>query len=546
MFAKSAGNQPVMQKKIPTVLGLLILLAALISGLIFFGDGTGVFTPRATADVTPNNIVISNLKPDGFTVSFFTDKATTGFIKYGTEPTRLNSQASDDRDQLSGSLGEYRLHHITVRGLDPGTNYYYVLGTESRNEFDNEGQPFQITTPTTPTGSMPPAITIYGSISNEGGTPAEGAVVHVGSEQMFTLSSLVKGSGSWAIPLSQALLRDGSDYANLEPTDIIHIRVTGENPEDVIEYSVEVEAAQPARELSFGQTYDVSAEEEEASTNEMLVDAVTPEYEMEDDVATVSADLDDLDVEDESDDVIGDQMQQMLEEADPLPTESTASSELVLRGETSAEPVVTTSKPTIRGQVAPNTEVKISIHSETQYETTLTTSSDGSFELDLDSLGLDLEPGEHTITYSYLDSDTGEEVVVTENFWVEDSEQILLAQADTSPSGTTTTTTTTNNVNEDEASTSEPYGTGSPYPMATPTPIIELEPDIDTTVETATKAETATEATTPARQQQVGTEGALIEAGSIGATLLVAISGAFLVIIGSWSWWLAFELETEN
>lgn len=520
-----------MQKQIPTVVGLLILLGALISGLIFFSDGTGVFTPRAAADVTPKNIIISNLKPDSFTVSFFTDKATAGFVKYGTDPTRLNSQASDDRDQLSGSVGEYTSHHITVRGLESGTDYYYVLGTESRNEFDNEGQPFHVTTPATPAGSMPPAVTIYGSISNEGGTPAEGAVVYVIKEKISPLSSLVKGSGSWAIPLSQALLKDGSDYANLGPADLLNLRVVGETPDQLIEFSVAVEDAQPVRELSFGQSYDQPPAEEAAVEVDLPEETVGP------------PELDIVDEEADSEDAISDQMQQMLEEADPLPTESTASSELVLKGEESDEPVYTTSRPVIRGQITPNTEIKISVHSETQYETTLTTDSDGSFELDLDALDLDLEPGEHTITYSYIDPDSGEEVVVTESFWVEDSEQILLAQADTD---TTTTETTVNTTQDEEAGTAEPFGTGDPYPMPspTPTPAPELEPEVETEIDTTT--ETATEATTPARQQQVGTEGALVEAGSIGATLLVAISGAFFIVIGSWSWWLASELESDN
>ena len=132
MLAKRSLKTRLMKIQIPTAVGLLVLLGALISGLIFFGDGTGVFAPRATAETTPKNIRITNVKDDSFTITFFTEKATSGFVKYGTEESKLNSQASDDRDQLSGTVGEFNLHHITLRGLNPATDYYFVLGTDSR------------------------------------------------------------------------------------------------------------------------------------------------------------------------------------------------------------------------------------------------------------------------------------------------------------------------------------------------------------------------------------------------------------------------------
>ncbi|KUK79485.1 MAG: hypothetical protein XD95_0354 [Microgenomates bacterium 39_7] len=523
MFAKSKGSSQVMQKKIPTVVGLLVLIGALVAGLLFFGEGTGVFAPRATAETTPKNIRITNVKDDSFSVSFYTDKETTGFVKYGTEATKLNSQAGDDRDQLSGTVGEYSLHHITVRGLSPATEYYFVLGTESRNEFDNDGQPFSIITPSRPTGQMPPAVTIYGSISNEGGTPAEGSIIYVDAQGMGPLSSLVKGSGSWAIPLSQALTADGSDYMNLESSDSLNLFVQGIPQEKQIRFSVLVSEAQPTRELSFGQTYDDLQADDSVDLEKDLSQtkpAITNELDdIQDRSGTAATDL--AQAEADPDATVSGRMQQLLEEAQPLPEVSSASSELVL-GESPEEPVYTTSKPVIKGLIKPNVEVKISVHSETQYETTLTTSNDGSFELDLEELGLDLEPGEHTVTYSYVDPETGEEVSVTENFWVEDSSLIQLAQADTTSQTTPTSPTPT----------SAPYGTGSPYPMSSPTP-------------TATPTTpSATDATTTARQQPVGTEGALAKAGSIGATMLVAFAGLFFILIGSWSWWLAAELDS--
>lgn len=520
MLTKTSIKNPAMQKRIPTVVGLLVLVGALVVGLLFFGEGTGVFAPRATAETTPKNIRITNIKDGSFTVTFATEKATPSFVKYGEDESRLNSQASDDRDQLSGTVGEHRLHHITVRGLEPNTQYFFVLGTESRTEFDNEGQPFTITTPARPSGQMPDAVTIYGSVSNEGGMPAEGSIAYISAQDMGDLSALVKGSGSWAVPLSQALTSDGSDYARLDEEDFLSLLIQGPEASNRIQYQVQVGEAQPVTELIFGQIYELSDLEEIDDENIDVEDEL--DLEEEDFEATESAALDiDIDDEDDEDDEVREQLEALLEDADPLPRESTASSELVL-GDGNDEPVITNSRPVIRGRTTPNTEIKISVHSETGYETTTTTNPDGSFELDLDALGLDLEPGEHTVTYSYIDPDTGEEVEVTETFFVED-ESMLLAQADTNNAQTTTTQTTTN------------HGTGSPYPMNTPTPIPTTPPPA-----------IATDSTAATRTQPVSTDGALAKAGSIGATLLVALTGIFLIISGSWSWWLAAELSQDD
>ncbi len=524
-----------MQKQIPTLLGLLLLLGALVAGLLFFGDGVGVFAPRATAEVTPKNIRITNLKDSGFSVSFFTEKKTAGFIKYGTDPSKLSLQVGDDRDQLSGSVGQFNLHHITLRGLNPATEYYFVIVTESKNEFDNEGKPFSIVTTSKISASMPEAVTIYGSVSNEGGTPAEGSIVYVSHSKMGDLSSLVKGSGSWAIPLSQAVLKDGSEYARLGNEEWLNFLVQGLSYDTSLQYRAQVKDAQPLTELSFGMKTEPIADNTDQASDSA---EINPEFNEEPDV-TASApstladeSLDENESEDETQSTISGRLQQMLEQADPVPQESTASSELAL-GANADEPVITTTTPVIRGSAPANIEVRINVHSETQYETTLTTNNDGSFELDLEELGLNLEPGEHTVSYNYIDPATGQEVSKTETFIVEDPNRVILAQANTPTSRSSSAIPSAT-----PSPANAPYGTGSPYPMNTPTPKVTTSP--------VRPSVTASPATPPARKQPVGTDSALTKAGSIGTTALIALAGVFLMAMGSWSWWLASELDKEE
>jgi len=98
----------------PTALGLFILLAAI---------GVGVYLVRtrtsskagAEASLTPKQVRITNVTDTGFSVSWVTDKATTGVVKHGTETNSLKQQVLDDRDKLSGDAGDFEVHHVTAK-----------------------------------------------------------------------------------------------------------------------------------------------------------------------------------------------------------------------------------------------------------------------------------------------------------------------------------------------------------------------------------------------------------------------------------------------
>jgi hypothetical protein len=251
-LGKTKANQPHAKKQIPTILGLLILFVALISGVLLFGQGTGVFAPRATPETTPKNIMVSNVTDKTFTISFYTDESTVAFIKYGDQEKTLDKQASDDRDQLSGVVKDYRLHHITVRGLDPNKEYYYVLGTGS-STFDNEGQAYKITTVAKQAQSPPNNQTVYGNVFHANQTPAEGAIVYVSGDNMGTLSSLVKSSGSWGIALSNAFDLSKNTYASLGDESLLNIKVQGIEPNLSNTLTTAISAAAPVVDLILGQ-----------------------------------------------------------------------------------------------------------------------------------------------------------------------------------------------------------------------------------------------------------------------------------------------------
>jgi len=513
-------NSAIPKKQIPTILGLLILFIALISGVLLFGQGTGVFAPRATPSTTPKNILISNVTDKTFTISFYTDESTVAFVKYGEDEKSLNKQASDDRDQLSGVVKDYRLHHITVRSLDPNKDYYYVLGTGS-STFDNEGQPYTIKTAFKQAQSPTNNQTVYGNVLNADGSSAEGSVVYISSENMGTLSSLVKSSGSWGIALANAFNADRSTYATLADGSTIEIKIQGVEPDLVSNLQTTIASAQPVANLTLGQIESLVATSPEVDENlnmavdktELLADARVATDSTATTVLTESTSSGDLVLEESSSSGV---LQNLL-------TSETSNSEvpeqevLDLSELNDVDPasatIITTAQPQIKATLPANTIVRVVIHSDTQIDETIQTDADGNLLLDIASLGKDLEPGEHTASYTYIDPVTGKEVTKTVNFTVDatGSTRQLAAVA------TTPTPTPTSSI---------PYGSGNPYvPTVTTTPTASTTPLVSTSSTT------------------VSTSSGQYSAGSTGTTIALLLGGIFFILVGAWSYFLAGSFE---
>jgi len=490
-----------------------VLVIALIAGTLLFSQGTGVFAPRATPQTTPKKIRVSNLTDSSFTVSFLTDEATVGNIKYGTEAKNIDSQSSDDRDQLSGTVGQYNVHHVTVRGLEPNSTYYYNLGTTS-GVFDNNGQPFTIQTAQR-SGVPSAAKTIYGSVVSPSGSPAEGVVIYVKAEGVGEMSSLVKSSGSWAIPLSNARLADGSTYAQITDDDTLTLFVQGTSLSLTSEVTTTTANAQPVDNITLGQSQNLADKGVVAPIAAGVVpDLTEPTEAPPEDLPVVIEEATD------SADQVSDSSLDDLLEVSPIDetTESSSSTavttiaalvDLEAIEEASSSPTINTTQPTITGKAAPNVTISIQVHSDTQIDQYIVADSDGNFELDIAKLEQELEPGEHTVTYSYDDPVTGETVTKTETFYVSET-ATQLAQADT---------TTDDDEASSESTQDYPYSSSNPYPIE--------------------------EATDSGRIAQPSTESALPVSGSVGTTYALIFGGLFFILAGVWSWWIANNLEEE-
>jgi hypothetical protein len=494
------AKKNLLKKQIPTLLGLGVLVIGLVVGVGFLSMGGNLsFAPRASAEETPKKIKITNLSDSGFTVSFLTDGKTSAFVKYGESENSLKSQVGDDRDQLSGTVGSYNLHHVTVRGLSPNTTYYYTLGTGSGSTFDNQGSPFSIKT-MAKSGTPTAAKTIYGTVLGAAGSTAKESIVYVSVPGAKQMSTLVKSSGSWAIPLSNARSSEGAGFAEIGDNDQLSILVQGSAQSLTSVVNVAVADAQPVESITLGQ--DGTTNAVLSSPSPYVVPSPATSAVLQEPV------IGGLEVEDEFE----------FEESD----QTEIITEVDLEASGSAQ-VVHVTNPKIKGKAKPNVTVDIEVNSDTQIVRQVTADANGNFELDLEALKQDLEPGDHTVEYTYIDPDTGEEVTEVINFTVEaDTEQIAMV---------------------DDSQTT-PYGSGNPYSVDA-----SASSDLEATESAATASATkgATDSGDVAtRTAQVATSSDLPKSGTVETTLALIIGGLFFLFAGGWSFFLAKQLEINN
>jgi hypothetical protein len=550
----SATKKSVFQRQIPTILGLIILVIGLAAGAFFLADGPGVFAPRATPQTTPKNVKITNVTDNSFTVSFLTDEQTSGFVKYGKDANDMKSQASDDRDQLSGSVGKYPLHHITVRGLDPAAAYYFTIGTGSSSAFDDGGKPFTVTTAKR-AGSPTAAKTIYGNISLENGSPADGSLVYVSLANVGEMSSLVKSSGTFAIPLSNARTADGSGYAPIQDSDQLTVTVQGPLATQTLATTIAVSAAQPIPNLTFGQggtVAQVPAATPTPTSTPTPSPSPSAEPETGDDATRTPngavgglANLTNSTSTSSARTATASSSLASSTTASSSTATNTASSSAttsILDLTKSTLQTVSSSQPIITGKAKPNVTVKILIQSENHIEYELVADSNGGFVIDVSKLENDptLEPGEHTITYSYVDPQTNQEVTKTQTFYVKapttssSSSSQQLALANTTSSNTNRSTTSSSSARTSTTGTGGPvpFGSGNPFP-ATGT----------SSAQASSSTRTATSST---RTSQPSTASGIPRSGSVETTLALVVGGMFFILAGLWSFWAAHELETTE
>lgn len=129
-----------MAMKTGTVKTILILVILLLVGVLgVLGVNTAkTYIGGASADTEPKS-VLGKPNEDGksATVSWSSDKATTGVVEYGTSPAALLLRAPESDSTMS--------HSVVLSPLKPNINYYFRIRV-GEEVFDNNGIPYSFKT----------------------------------------------------------------------------------------------------------------------------------------------------------------------------------------------------------------------------------------------------------------------------------------------------------------------------------------------------------------------------------------------------------------
>ena len=251
-----------MKKKeitLPTVLGLFLAIAGLVSGLWLLG---GQLRQVTTADVdeAPDEVKVVNASDNSFTVTWVTQKATSGFLQYGELPGSMDLVISDERDQQKGAIGNYFTHFVTIKDLASEKEYSFRIGSGKRT-YDLSGEPYTVTTGKK-LETAPAADVAYGQVLTESQEAAEGAIVYLAMADVSLQAALVKSTGAWVIPLSTARNTLLSEFAAYDmELEEIEIVVDGGPMGEATMY-LTTQNDSPVPDITLGETYDFRGEKQ--------------------------------------------------------------------------------------------------------------------------------------------------------------------------------------------------------------------------------------------------------------------------------------------
>ena len=392
--------------RMPTIIGVLILIAGVAAGIFVVGQQQTALFPRAAPQFTPKQVRLTNISENGFSVSWITDEATSGFVKLGTAVNKLDQTFGDDRDQRSGSVSNNLTHHVTVRSLRPGTTYWFKIGSGSdRMLYDNQGQPYQVTMAIA-LGTPPAADTAYGTVMTAAGSPAKGTIVYAQLPGATPLSALVQDNGNWVISLSTARTSDLSSYVSYDDSTSLELLVQGGSG-GTATAQVTTNNDSPVPTITLGKTHDFRQGSGGAAEPEATPSAVPSGG-------------------------------QASSQFSFLPVgEASETGEIALLNIDEGE-VVTATQPAFLGKAPAGVTLTIKVESPQTYTGTVKVDADGTWDW---TPPAGLEPGNHTITMSYT-NDEGILQTIKRNFVVAASSGSGLPSFSASPSATATPSAT--------------------------------------------------------------------------------------------------------
>ncbi len=455
-------KKPLWEIRIPTLFALLLIAGSIFLTRYFVVQQTGT-VGQASSDTQPQNIYVTDLAHDTFTIAFTTKTESVAGVQVSgsTLPTSVFFQNSSPEARTT--------HRITIPNLSPSTEYEYVILLEGKTFRDNE-EPYRVTTAPLLEDTEINTLPVTGKIINTDGSIGTNVLVTLQSTDSQILSILTNGEGEYIFDISRLKSRDLSKYVDF--TRHTTFTIAAYSADLASRATVNYENIFEIPPLTLSQNYDFS-----------VIAPDTPE-------ATSEAQL-------------------------TIPTPSTIQSTVRITNPVIGESTID-DQPLIKGTAAPRTTVSLFLE-PSNLTTTVTTSSTGQWQFRPDS---PLPQGKNTITAQAKDS-YGVTKAVTHDFLIFPAGSQV---AETATPSATLTPTRTPTPTAEPSPTTTVMPSPTVTETVTPTPTV-IPTAIPTVIPTATPIPTIQPiiTITPTPPGSVST--LLITFGSVilivtGATLL--------------------------
>ncbi|MEW6096456.1 MAG: T9SS type A sorting domain-containing protein [bacterium] len=200
---------------------------------------------------TPNNVKITNVTQNQFTISWITDVDEIGYIMWGTDTNSLNERALDDRDKDNGTPTiKDDTHYVTATHNIKATTIYYYKIVSGTQIYDAIGT---LTTGADISGS--PGSSTFGYVYKWGPAPATGTIVYLnlesGSDTSALRSVLILSEGFWVESLGNFRISDLSNFFDYSNDDNLWIYAEGAK-DGAESLTVKIANANPAATITLG------------------------------------------------------------------------------------------------------------------------------------------------------------------------------------------------------------------------------------------------------------------------------------------------------
>lgn len=336
------------QKRIPTLLGLILVMAGILTTSYLVQRSTS-YLSHAAPDPTPHAVQIANVSDSSLTVTFETFEPTVAAVNV---QGRTNGLVFDDRSG-NNSTKAYYSHIFTIKNLSPNSPYSFTIVSNGQTYNDN-GKDYTAKTASSlaPQKNNKP-FSIQGTIILPNGEKGKDTLVTavIGNSQL--LAGITNDNGEYTLNPSFLLDSSLKKYVSASASGTLTLHAYQQDMQSTIKVLPQDSATIPIVTLSKDYDFTVPFSVSSIST-------ATPEAGFQIPEAT-----------------------------------NTSSSVLILSPAEGG--TLIDQQPLFRGTAPPNESVTIIIHSDAGITTTVTTDANGNWSF---RPARPLSTGSHSITIS--------------------------------------------------------------------------------------------------------------------------------------------------